>query len=518
MKPLLTFLTNKSASFLSFCHTCHVQISEMSLPGSPFTRTLILKHSTIASSPNSRGHDSLSKPGTKSHMNHIGGSLNRHLRKNRSGHLKRNSLSDKKRSSWASSTGAVEIVCDNSERGSEASSYGPQLSWRSSCGGLRKGLTCHPRDIYQQSGFPLPSNNPAPSTTFLPVGRHPYMLSYSPSTYLEAHADRLPYVDDSTAVSPSISELDNSIAYLPNSALFNYQISQNYCNNHHQMYCNQSNLDHNHYHYYPHNGGTSSPQPNSWSQNQHSSPNSTTHSASKASQGSSYPNTGKIVGCRSLVPSPNHSNNPLIKHLLPKDRPDMELNEQENMSQHPRLSHGNGDDHQPVSFDANNSYSNYVNNTKLVVQSVNENDASRRKYDLHVGVARPNDSGFLINSVGEVCNACLIEASDKKLLNYHNFTLNNHLAATNISNLIRDPHDLNMYGSGFRSRHNSYCSHTSRWSYSSHMVEPIQNLRSPTPCLMASPNIEVSSHKSPTLLSIERVNGSGGDALSQNSG
>ena len=196
----------------------------------------------------------------------------------------------------------------------------------------------------------------------------------------------------------------------------------------------------------------------------------------------------------------------------------MELNEQENMSQHPRLSHGNGDDHQPVSFDANNSYSNYVNNTKLVVQSVNENDASRRKYDLHAGVARPNDSGFLINSVGEVCNACLIEASDKKLLNYHNFTLNNHLAATNISNLIRDPHDLNMYGSGFRSRHNSYCSHTSRWSYSSHMVEPIQNLRSPTPCLMGSPNIEVSSRKSPTLLSIERVNGSGGDALSQNSG
>ena len=50
------------------------------------------------------------------------------------------------------------------------------------------------------------------------------------------------------------------------------------------------------------------------------------------------------------------------------------------------------------------------------------------------------------------------------------------------------------------------------------VVEPIQNLRSPTPCLMGSPNIEVSSRKSPTLLSIERVNGSGGDALSQNSG
>ena len=72
---------------------------------------------------------------------------------------------------------------------------------------------------------------------------------------------------------------------------------------------------------------------------------------------------------------------------------------------------------------------------------------------------------------------------------------------------MRDPNDF--YGDGFRSRHNSYCSHASRWSYSSHIVDPVQNLRSPTPCFNASPSRDMSSHKSSSILPIEKVNGAG---------
>ena len=35
-----------------------------------------------------------------------------------------------------------------------------------------------------------------------------------------------------------------------------------------------------------------------------------------------------------------------------------------------------------------------------------------------------------------------------------------------------------------RSRHNSYCSHASRWSYSSHLIDPLQGLRSASSCMM----------------------------------
>ena len=154
---------------------------------------------------------------------------------------------------------------------------------------------------------------------------------------------------------------------------------------------------------------------------------------------------------------------------------------------------------------------------------IQKDDGEFKKYDLPVGVTKASDSsGFLMNSVGEVCNACLIDASDKKLFNYHHY--NNHLHAANIimrdpNNLMRDPNDFNnMYSGNFRSRHNSYCSHASRWSYSSHIVDPIQNLRSPTPGLNASPSREFSSRKSSAMLSIERVNGSGQDHIIQISG
>ena len=483
----------------------------MSLPGSPFMKTLILKHSAISSTTNTRGQDVLSIQGKRSNINHVGGSLNRHLRKH-SGHFKRNSLSDKKRRSWASSTGVVG-ACDNGERNSESSSFGQQLSWRSSCGGMRKGLSCHPRDIYQQSIHPS-------TTTQVPLyhqqARHPYMLSYSPSTYLEAHADRLPYVDDSTAVSPAISELDNSFPFLPTSTYFNYpnQISQNYCNNHQMYYCNQSNLDHNHYHYY-HNG-TTSPPPCS-SLNQHSSPHSTTHSASKVSQDSSFPNTGKL-GYRSLISSPNHStHHPSIKHFTRNER--SELNQREEGTAIPYSSCLTHCVNHSTSLEVNNKHLNYCNNTSAL-QPMNPKDAAFRTYDLQVGMTKPSDSGgFLMNSVGEVCHACLIEASDKKLFNYHHFNTNNHLHAANINNLMRDPNDYNTMHSGdFRSRHNSYCSHASRWSYSSHIVDPIQNLRSPTPCLIGSPSREIVSSKSHTILPIEMVNGAGHDNMIQNSG
>ena len=35
-----------------------------------------------------------------------------------------------------------------------------------------------------------------------------------------------------------------------------------------------------------------------------------------------------------------------------------------------------------------------------------------------------------------------------------------------------------------RSRHNSYCSHASRWSYSSHVIDPLQGLRSASSCMV----------------------------------
>ena len=84
---------------------------------------------------------------------------------------------------------------------------------------------------------------------------------------------------------------------------------------------------------------------------------------------------------------------------------------------------------------------------------------------------------------------------------------------------MRDPNDFNnMHSGDFRSRHNSYCSHASRWSYSSHIVDPIQNLRSPTPCLIGSPSRDIASCKSPTILPIEMVNGAGQDNMMQMSG
>ena len=113
---------------------------------------------------------------------------------------------------------------------------------------------------------------------------------------------------------------------------------------------------------------------------------------------------------------------------------------------------------------------------------------------------------MVINSVNEeVCTTCFIDASDKRLLNHCNF--NNHLNAVNMHNLMRDNGDF--YGDGFRSRHNSYCSHASRWSYSSHIVDPVQNLRSPTPCLMPSPGRDIASHKSSSILPLQKANGSG---------
>ena len=474
----------------------------MSLPCSPFTKTLILKHAELSPFPTTRGQDVLSIKGKRSNINHVGGSLNRHLSKH-TGHLKRSSLSARKRSSWASSTGVVKSS-ENDERNSEASSFGQQLSWRSSCGGIRKGLSCHPRDIYQQSAYLTTTQVPPPH--YQQTGQ----FKHSPSTYLEAHADRLPYVDDSTAVSPSISELDNSIPYLTNSTYFNYQFPhQYYCNHHAQMYRNQSNLDHNHYHYYQ--NGTNSP-PFGSSLNQHSSPNS----ISKASQDSSCTNTGKL-GYRSLISSPIHSTHPPLQPLTITENNEVDGNPHESTMQYSRLPHCVG---QSASLEANNRHSSdYCNNTSAL-QLVQQKEARFKKYDLPAGITKPSDnkSGFLVNSVGEICPCCLIEASDKKLTNYHHLNMNNHLHAANINNLIRDPNDLNMYSDDFRSRHNSYCSHASRWSYSSHIVDPIQNLRSPTPCLVGSSCKETVSRKSPISFTIEMVNGDGQDNLIENSG
>ena len=459
----------------------------MSLPGSPFMKTLILRHSTIPST-NTRGQDVFSVQGKRSNINHVGGSLNRHTRKH-SGHFKRNSLSDKKRSSWASSTGVVGSKETNGERNSESSSFDQQISWKSSCGGIRKGLTCHPRDMYQQSIYPPTASSLVPFQQ--QQSKHPYMLSYSPSTYLEAHADRLPYVDDSTAVSPAISELDNTFSFMHTSNfLFHYsnQMSQNYCNNHH-MNCNQSNLDHNHYHYYQ--NGATSPQPCSLL-NINSSPHSTSHSASKASHDSSIPpNSGKI-GYRSLISSPAHLSHP-SKHLTRNglNDPDLDLQRDSKCQQHPSSSNwGHGE--------ANNQYPKFSNNTSFK-QQFHSRDTELKPY-------QSETSGMVINSVNEeVCATCFIDASDKRLLNHHNF--NNHLNAVNMHNLMRDNGDF--YGDGFRSRHNSYCSHASRWSYSSHIVDPVQNLRSPTPCLMPSPGRDIASHKSSSIFPLQKVNGSG---------
>ena len=469
----------------------------MSLPGSPFMKTLILKHSTMPST-NTRGQDVFSVHGKRSNINHVGGSLNRHTRKH-SGHFKRNSLSDKKRSSWASSTGVVGSRETNGERNSESSSFDQQISWKSSCGGLRKGLTCHPRDIYQQSIHPQTTSSLVPFQQ--QQSKHPYMLSYSPSTYLEAHADRLPYVDDSTAVSPAISELDNTFSFMQTSNfLFHYpnQMSQNYCNNQ-QMNCNQSNLDHNHYHYYQ--NGATSPQPCSLS-NINSSPHSTTHSASKASHDSSLPaNSGKL-GYRSLISSPAHFPQS-SKHLPRNGSNDPDLDKQRDGTVH----------HYPNSNDwgvgeTNNQFSKYSINTSIK-QQVNTRDIQLKSY-------QSESDGVVINRVGEdVCTTCFVDTSDNRLINHHNF--NNHLNAVNMHNLMRDSKDF--YGDGFRSRHNSYCSHASRWSYSSHIVDPIQNLRSPTPCLMPSPGRDIAAHKSSSILPIEKVNGAGfGNNIAQQSG
>ena len=481
----------------------------MSLPGSPFMKTLILKHSTIPST-NTRGQDVFSVHGKRSNINHVGGSLNRHTRKH-SGRFKRNSLSDKKRSSWTSSTGVVGACDTNGERQSEASSFDQQVSWRSSCGGMRKGLTCHPRDMYQQS------INPPTTSSLVPFqhqqSKHPYMLSYSPSTYLEAHADRLPYVDDSTAVSPAISELDNTFTFMQTSNfLFHYpnQLSQNHCN-HHQMNCNQSNLDHNHYHYYQ--NGANSPPPCS-SLNIHSSPHSTTHSASKASQDSSLPPTSGKIGYRSLISSPAHSSHP-SKHMARNgsNDPDMAPQREGTVQHYSCLTHlGVGD--------LTNKHSKYSNNTSMK-QQINPRNIELRSCEFQDGIAKQSEhlGGVMVNSVGEeVCTTCLIDASDKRLFNHHNF--NNHLNAVNIHNLIRDPNDMNnLYGEDFRSRHNSYCSHASRWSYSSHIADPVQNLRSPTPCFIPSPSRDISSHKSISILPIEKVNGAGpGKNILQQSG
>lgn len=457
----------------------------MSLPGSPFMKTLILRHSTIPST-NTRGQDVFSVHGKRSNINHVGGSLNRHTRKH-SGHFKRNSLSDKKRSSWASSSNVVGSRETNGERNSESSSFDQQISWKSSCGGMRKGLTCHPRDMYQQSF------HPPTSTSLVPFqqqqSKHPYMLSYSPSTYLEAHADRLPYVDDSTAVSPAISELDNTFSFMQTSNfLFHYpnQMSQHYCNTH-QMNCNQSNLDHNHYHYYQ--NGASSPQPCSL-MNANSSPHSTSHSASKASHDSSIPQNSGKIGYRSLISSPAHSSHP-SKHLTRNgsNEPDLDQHKDGKVQRYCSSTHWGGGE---------TSNQKYVNNTAFK-QHINPRDRELMSY-------QNETSGVIVNNVGEEnCATCFIDASDKRLFNHHNF--NNHLNAVNIHNLMRDPNDF--YGDGFRSRHNSYCSHASRWSYSSHIVDPVQNLRSPTPCFNASPSRDMSSHKSSSILPIEKVNGAG---------
>ena len=442
----------------------------MSLPASPFMKTLILKHSTTPSPPNTRGNDVFSYQGEGGNGNQVrGGSLNRHLRKH-AGHFKRNSLSNRKRSSLASSTGVVD-GCDNRAGNSESSSINQQLSWRSSCGGLRKGWICHPRDIYQQSNY---------TTTDYPhhqQTRHPYMLSYSPTTYLEAHADRLPYVDDSKAVSPSMSELENSIPFLSTSASFNNQLpySPYYCNKH-QIYCNQSTLDHNHYHHYP-NGTTSPPQCSSL--NQQSSAHSTNNSASKMSQES-------------------------------KGHHDVQLNQEKALTQYTFIPHFDG---QPSTLEAGR-HSNYYNNSAILQPMPLQTELTINKYDLNTGLMKFSDkSGVVIlnRGGGEVCNACLIASSDKKVFNCHPLDISNRLNVANFGNLNRDYNDLNIYGGGFRSRHNSYCSHASRWSYSSHVVDPIQNLHSPTSYLIETSARESLSHKSAIIHPTKRFNGAGHD-------
>ena len=469
----------------------------MSLPGSPFVETLILKHSSTSPSACIKSPPSIQARSSTSH--HAGGSLNRHLRR-QSGHSKRSSLSKRKRGSWASSL-SVAGECHNGGGNSEASSFGQQLSWRSSCG-MRKGFGCHPREMLQQSNFT--------TTQYSHQIRHPYMLSYSPSTYLEAHADRLPYVDDSTAVSPAISELDNCAHFLSNLVSFNqqHQFSIYYCN-YHEGYCNQSDLDHNHYHHY-HNGGAGTPP----CPPIHQHPSPSTHWVSKPSEDSAFSN-GRQTGCRSLVTSPTHTVHQSSKPFTNQDY-QIRVNQQQGVTPYTCLPHSSG---HSSSLEVRRRHSHYFNNDDGLESAASQNESTTKSYDLNIGITKSSEKKrVLLNSVGEVCDCCLIRTSDTQYCNYHHLRTNNHMHAANINTIHRDHNDLNDFGGGFRSRHNSYCSHASRWSYSSHVVDPFQDLRSPSSCLIECSAREGVSRKSSSVPLIEGLSGASREDTKKSTG
>ena len=476
-------LTNTFHSFLLF--HWHCQSSELSLPGSPFLETLVLKHS----SPTTYSKGLPSSQNNTSAVNASGGSLHRYRHK-QAEHSKRSSLSDRKRLSRASSLGISGYggVCAGAGGHSDTSSLGPQLSWRSSCGGMRRGLTCHP----MEHGHQLSDNNY--NYPICTTQQQPYMLSYSPSTYLEAHANRLPYVDDSTAVSPATSSLSIPIQ----------STSSTHCNHQHQCSCYQHNeqrcqftLDHNHYHNHHHSSGhqqVSPPIPHSSHKTNHSSlsPSSSNRPTSSSNL---HPNQNSATLPNGddnrfytfqVSSSPTHQSPHLKTGLCFKSccnthneewRGTCQLtNHHQRINQYTCLPHSH--------------IGGQPNSIPLTSSDLNSRTHARRSYDLAIDMLHKSDnSHVLMNSVdggggGEVCNGCLTATSDnKRLYAYHQLCITNNMhAATN--------NNMNVFGAGgggLRSRHNSYCSHTSRWSYSSHAVDPLQELRTPSSCLMGSP-------------------------------
>ena len=214
-------------------------------------------------------------------------------------------------------------------------SFGPQLSWKSSCG-MRKSLTC--------------------SNHALRLQQQQYMLSYSPS-YLDAQADKLPYVDDSTAVSPAMSELDNSICF-SNYNQNPFYIEYRGCWLHQRQ-----------------NGMISPPPP----------PLPPPHG--RATSNYDQPWGGSLLSSRVSSPPLGQSHN------------------------------------------------NYLSSTALNKDQELLRDAANR-----------------LNGVG-YCT-CV----PNNVVRYQDYSF-------------------------MRSRHNSYCSHASRWSYSSHVADPMQGLRSASSCL-----------------------------------
>ena len=271
-----------------------------------------------------------------------------------------------------------------------------------------------------------------------------------------------------------------------------HQFSNYYCN-YHQGYCNQSNLDHNHYHHYQNGGARTPPCPP-----HHQHPSTSANWVSKPSEDSALTNE-RQMGCRSLVTSPTHFVHQTSKPFTNDDY-QIRLN-QHGVNQYTCLPHSGHSSSLEV-----RQHSHYFTNDHLI-QPLSQNESRTKSYDLNIDIPKSSDkSRVLFNSVGEVCGRCLVRTSDTQYCTYCHLSINDPMHAANTNTVHRGHHnEFNYYGGGFRSRHNSYCSHASRWSYSSHVVDPLQDLRSPSSCLIESSARGGVSRKSSSVPFIEGI-------------